>query len=83
MGMFNWVRVKIDCPYCKKELPGVETFQTKDDSWEDLRLVHVDYHTVDGFWGDCPHCKKWIEYAKKPVRVDSLEDYELVEETTH
>jgi endogenous inhibitor of DNA gyrase (YacG/DUF329 family) len=80
MGMYNWVRVKLDCPYCGKEIRGTDVFQTKDDSWEDLRLVHVDYHTVDEFHAPCPHCEKWIEYVKKPVRVDCLEDFELKEE---
>ena len=58
MGLFDWVNVKILCPYCRMSLDG---FQTKDGK----PYCHcVDPDQISNFYTECDHCKKWVEFHR-------------------
>lgn len=73
MGMYDDIKLEINCPYCGKKVSG---FQSKSGP---CMLLELEYWEVPNFYTACPHCGKWIEYSRKvtPPRIP-LSDYELV-----
>ena len=62
--MFDYVAVKINCPFCKKEIDGIKhrIFQSKDST---CSLGFIPLDKVDNFYSSCPHCKRWVEFNRK------------------
>lgn len=74
--MFDWIkRFDAKCPECNENF-SAEGFQSKDG---DCRLDSLNYWEVDTFYGDCPHCKSWIEF-KKFKDMNVLDNYKIVPE---
>ena len=71
MGLFNYVDIKMNCPYCKKKIDG---FQTKEGI---LYCDTVPFWSVDNFYTNCKHCKKWVEYVydEEKKKKRKLKDY--------
>lgn len=63
MGMFDWVKVEMECPFCGEYLTKDDIFQTKDtDCTMDVKTI--DNPELKRFYGNCPSCKKWIECTR-------------------
>lgn len=62
MGIFDYVNVKIDCPYCGN--PMERNWQSKDSI---CRLETIDPDCVDRFYQSCDGCEKWVEYSRLEV----------------
>ena len=60
--MFDSVKVMLNCPFCGEAISRKGTFQSKDGACE---LGEIDWEEVDGFYGRCYHCGKWIEYQRE------------------
>jgi hypothetical protein len=70
MGIFNYVNLKIPCPYCGEVLSG---FQTKDGV---ACMDTVEPWTVNRFYTNCPGCDHWVEYVRKDNQpIDLIEEY--------
>ena len=59
MGMFDYVNVQMDCPFCDE--PLVE-FQTKDYF---NTLSCVEPEEVANFYTKCDNCGEWVEFVRK------------------
>jgi hypothetical protein len=66
MGLFNYVNLKMPCPYCGEML---EEFQTKDG---DSCMSTVEPWTVYNFYTSCDNCERWVEYIRKDDTVVDL-----------
>jgi DNA-directed RNA polymerase subunit RPC12/RpoP len=66
MGMFDYVDLKIECPYCGVILEG---FQSKDSKCE---LDIISPKEVNNTYTSCDNCGKWVEYE-----VVHPKEYEL------
>jgi len=77
MGMFDYVIIRTECPFCRKMITG---FQTKDGNQNFDKLTPEQ---VNRFYTTCPNCRKWVEFNRKvsgeyyvPIQ-DILKDFEL------
>ena len=77
MGMFDYVIIRTECPFCEKMVGG---FQTKDGG---LSFEKLTPSQVECFYTTCPHCNRWIEFNRKNKKdyymsINSLlEEFEL------
>lgn len=62
MGMFDWVNVEMDCPYCGEKLKG---FQSKDG---DCVLDIVDPDDLSYFKDFCKNCRRTVTFSRQYVR---------------
>lgn len=62
--MFNYVKAPdVKCPKCSEIIPANSEWQSKDCG-KDNMLIVVDFFTCRNFYTNCPHCDKWVEFAK-------------------
>ena len=75
MGMFDYIKLKIDCPSCGAR---VTSFQSKDGP---CYLTELNYWEVDNFYTSCGKCNLWIEYVRKSSKTKvPLSDFKLIKE---
>lgn len=80
MGLFNDIKnFKEVCPKCGKDL----SFQTKDDTYDDLYLTRVDFRSVREFHTICTNCRIGISYTlkEKGWLKRTVKDYNRTEST--
>ena len=58
MGMYDSVKVVMDCPNCDNKL---DDFQSKDGN---CTLSLINPNSVDNFYDYCKSCGTWIEFTR-------------------
>ena len=73
MGMFDYIRFKMECPNCKTLM---KDFQSKDGG---CFMYLLNFWEVNNFYDSCGKCRTWVEFTLKlknrPNRELTLKDY--------
>jgi hypothetical protein len=77
MGLFNYVKLLINCPKCGKE---IGEFQTKDDFNNSLYMETVELCSVRECHTSCDNCKTWIQVRLKKGIMENvtINDYDII-----
>ena len=72
MGMFDWIKLEIDCPVCGAK---VNRFQSKDGP---CILAELEFYELGNFYDICDGCGTRIEFTLKGMgQPRPLSDYEM------
>jgi hypothetical protein len=61
MGMFDYVKLKIKCPFCGEE---IKNFQTKDTGCNLCEVEPQDIPFEGEFYSDCNSCGLWVQFRR-------------------
>lgn len=66
MGMFDWIKIKLPCPKCGREIGG---FQSKDG---ECLLDCLEFWQVDNFYSYCNDCKAMVTYTLNDDKKEKI-----------